>query len=74
MSKIYVTREWKGYGKQNYYRNEYDQDGDTVTKSKCNRFKSFDGKENNWEHSKREVARWKIDDPSMPDWLHKYIK
>lgn len=73
MKKIYTTKEWNGYSKQDYYDNEYRLEGDEVTKYKCNRFKFFDGKENNWESTEKKVASWKTDDSNMPEWLKNYL-
>ena len=66
---LYSTNEWKGYGKQNYYHNEYEREGDKVVKYKCGRQRSFDGEESNWHTSKRKTQSWSVDDPSRPDWL-----
>ncbi len=71
--KLYTTREWKGHGKQNYYCNEYRQDGDTIQKVKCHRQKFFDGHENEWSHDERVIESWSKGDPGIPDWLKKLI-
>lgn len=72
--KIYKTKEWNGYGKQNYYWNEYEQEDDEVVKYKCHRQKSFDGDESNWSEDKRKDESWSVGDPQMPDWLRKFLK
>ncbi|MBQ6152987.1 MAG: hypothetical protein IJJ15_04490 [Ruminococcus sp.] len=73
MKTLYTTNEYKGYGKQNYYHNEYRIDGDMVTKHKCHRQKIFDGKENNWETDEKVVESWNKNDSALPKWLRKLL-
>lgn len=70
---VYTTIEQHGYGKQNYYWNEYRIEGDKVVKYRCNRRKFFDGYESYWDETERAVDSWDLDDPDMPEWLKKYV-
>ena len=70
---IYVTEQWNGYGKQNYYWNEYRLEGNEVVKYKCHKQKFFNGDESNWEQEEQVTATWPINDSSMPGWLRNYI-
>ena len=71
--KIYTTKEYKGYGKQNYFWNEYYSKGDKVEKYKCHRQKIFNGRENEWRENKRKTESWNKNDSSMPSWLKKFL-
>ena len=70
---IYRTKEWKGYGRQNYSWNEYRQEGDAVVRYKCHRQKFFDGDENNWETEENKEKSWKTGASDMPEWLKQYV-
>ncbi len=70
---IYRTQEWNGYGKQNYYWNEYRREGDTVVKYKCNRRKFFDGDESNWEESEHEDESRSHYQPNIHHWRNGYL-
>lgn len=71
---IYSTNEWKGFGKQNYYHNDYRLEGNMIVKYKCHRQKSFDGDESSWITEERIEQSWTVDDPALPDWLRQYIQ
>ena len=70
---IYTTNEYKGYGKQNYYHNEYRTEDDGVVKYKCHRQKTFDGDESIWINEEERVDSWTLEDPNMPEWLREHI-
>ena len=70
---IYTTKEWKGFGKKNYYWNEYRFEDGKVMKYKCHRQKTFNGDENVWDTDEHVDSFWFPDDPAMPGWLRKYI-
>lgn len=73
MSTIYVTDQWKGFGKQNYFWNEYRFESGKVFKFKCHKHKHFDGDENAWLENEELIESWEITDPAIPEWLNQYI-
>ena len=70
---VYKTKEWKGFGKQNYYWHEYRKEGAKIAKYKCHRRKFFDGKENNWDTDEEFVESWEKNDWNVPGWLKKFF-
>lgn len=73
MKKLYATNEWNGYGKQNYYHNEYRLIGDKVVKFKCHRQKTFNGRESFWDRSEKKVDSWNKNDSKLPGWLRRFL-
>ena len=71
---IYITQEWKGNGKQEYYWNTYCLEGSEVVKYQCWRKKIFNGHENEWHESEEKRDSWSIYDPNMPDWLKPHVQ
>ena len=70
---IYKTNEWKGYGKQNYYWNEYRLEGGEIAKFKGHRYQLFDGRESNWNTDESFEESWSLEDPKLPNWLRNYV-
>lgn len=70
---IYTTREYDGYGKQNYFWYEYRLEGRRVIKVRRHRQRAFDGQESAWHTGEREQTSWEIGDPDMPQWLLRYL-
>lgn len=66
-TNMHTTTEWKGYGKQTTYWDEYRLEGDVVCKYKCQTQKDFDGKGGDWEDNESLVESWAVDDPEMPE-------
>lgn len=70
---IYTTNEWPGYGKQNFYHNEYRLEGNEVVKYLCRRYVLSGDKDRNLQEEKYTES-WKLNDPDMPDWLKDKLK
>ena len=70
---LYTTNPWKGFGKQNYYYNQYRLEGDKVVKYYCHRQRVFNGKGSEWQIEETAVDSWNVNDVNMPEWLKGYV-
>lgn len=71
---IHSNKEYPGYGEKNYFRYDYYLENDCVVKYKVNRYKVFNGKENEWYEKKTKIEIWNVDDSTIPDFIQEKLK